>query len=688
MRKLRILKSKNRKNPEEKNIIFKLILGIIIILGFFILWKKVFAEEKNNFIITEIMYNPLGNDNKNTEWFEILAKENFIINKEWRILDKAKLKKSEKSGKYLGCHSLKNEKNENIKKGDIFRIKKGDYVIFADSNGEFKRNYPKYKGKIFYLSLNLLNKEGEVRVSRDGCKTFIKKLKYNSEMGGNNNGYSLEWDFKNKKWRESYLSGGTPGEKNSKKQKYSSKIRINEILPNPSDDERKKEFIELYNFGEKDVNLKNWLLKDNSKKGKYVFLKKVIIEAKKYLIINRSDFKFALNNSGEEKVFLLNPNKKIVSEVDYKGAKENFSYGFNEKDKKWRWSDKITAGKINIFNKIPEFKIKISKKIYKGIIAKFAIELKNIKKEKIKIKWDFGDGRKSYKIKTMHKYQKEGKYEGEVVVFNGGAFLKKKFAVDVRNFPRRKVKIVSIMPNPKGKDYKNEWMEIKNNSKKRVNLKNWSIATGGTEKKIINHPIYNNFIIKPGKSKKITGKFSHFSLNNKKCKVELRYPDGKIAYKLKYKKREGVKDNEIYKKERGGKWRWVRDNEFENKNKNNKQIVRRKILRKSNEQMEILNSKSEIIENNQNEKLVFGNNGKWSIVKKDKPTSVLLKRLSGENNFIIKNKTLNDNQKVLGVWDGYLNKKVREEDGIYYFNPKVKQKEYYLRVFFRKIFGN
>jgi hypothetical protein len=84
-------------------------------------------------------------------------------------------------------------------------------------------------------------------------------------------------------------------------------------------------------------------------------------------------------------------------------------------------------------------------------------------------------------------------------------------------------------------------------------LKGWSIATGW--KNLYNHPITEDFEIKAGKKKEITKDFSKFTLNNKQTKIELRYPDGEVAYKLKYKK-DKISDDEIYAKV-DSKWQWI-----------------------------------------------------------------------------------------------------------------------------------
>ncbi|HFC76805.1 MAG TPA: hypothetical protein ENJ27_01100 [Candidatus Moranbacteria bacterium] len=657
---------------------------IFILIGIFI-FQIVFAESIENktdkFLITEIMYNPEGRNIGKSDWIEIYNNKKydiFIDNKKYKLTESYLYKKKKPYIIKTINHNLKNS----------FNIKAGEYVIIADKIDNFKNNHPNFNGKIIDSSFNLtIDTKTKINRSYKFIKTEnnnIKNVKSNiikidKNLGGNDNGYTLEFD-KNGKWRESYIKNGTPGRKNSKKKelkKYSNKVRINEILPNPKGNEKDGEFIELYNFGKTDIDLKDWIIKDNSKKGKYLFLKNIKIKAKDFLVIYRYNYRFALNNSGGEIVTLFNPNKKKVSKISYNNSSEDISYGFDEKNKKWRWSKKITPGKNNLFSEIPKIKLKIDNKKYENIYVKFEIKLENVK-NKVKIKWDFGDGRKSYKRKTEHKYQKNGKYKGFVEVLSEGEKFKKEFQVEVEKFPKRKIKILAIMPNPKGKDKNLEWIEIQNKSNKKINLKNWIIATGSKKNKLINHPIYNKFVINPGKSKKITGKFSNFSLNNKKCWVVLKYPDGKNAYKIKYQKNK-IEDNEIYKKNKGSHWSWV---EVDKNNLSTKKTIDGK---NEKQEINIINSNNykikkeekEISKINKKENLYLSQNdiNKIKLEKFFKLNTVY----NNKNNISKKQK-----KKVLGVWS-ISNKKIREENGFYYFVPKTKKQEYYIKSFLRKI---
>ena len=463
--------------------------------------------------INELVPNPKGSD-RDYEYIELYNYGDKEINLEsWEFKDANILKKRNKKGKKLSGIVL-----------------------------------PK-KYSAFYKTVSLNNNGDEI-------KLFNPKGDEIDSVNYSNAKENFSYSFNGGKWE--WTPFLTPGKANQFKVKknYIHTVYINEILPNPHGDEKLNEYIELYNFGDQAIDLSGWILKDSSKSGKFIFPDNSRVDSRSFLLIYRPDFKFAMNNSGAEKICLLDPNKKTASRVSYFSAKENISYNFNGRG--WRWSRFLTPGAENKFNSLPKIEIKKDKKVYKNIYADFKVKINDPDEDKIKVVWDFGDGRKSYKKKTRHKYKETGKYSASLKVFDGSEEIIKKFKIKVKKFPRPKVRITRLLPNPKGKDSELEWIEIKNKSEKEINLKNWSIATGNSGKKITNHPIREDFFIRPGKVKKIMRNLSKFSLNNKKCRIELRYPDGKIAYKIKYKREDGIKDDEIYEKMKGGKWQWTK----------------------------------------------------------------------------------------------------------------------------------
>ncbi|MDR3559378.1 MAG: lamin tail domain-containing protein, partial [Candidatus Pacebacteria bacterium] len=115
--------------------------------------------------------------------------------------------------------------------------------------------------------------------------------------------------------------------------------------------------------------------------------------------------------------------------------------------------------------------------------------------------------------------------------------------------------IVSFSPNPKGSDTDNEWIEIENNSKKKINLKGWSIATGWEI--FYNHPIRTDFKIKPGQTEKLTRDICAFTLANTKDKIKLRSPDGKAIQEITYDHgKKTIAEDELYQKNKDS-WVWI-----------------------------------------------------------------------------------------------------------------------------------
>ena len=181
------------------------------------------------------------------------------------------------------------------------------------------------------------------------------------------------------------------------KKVYSDKIYINELLPAPSTTSGDDEFIELYNPTEENEDLADWILRDGSKSGKYIFPKNTILKSKTFFVVYKKDFKFALNNSGEETVYLFDPTEKEISRVKYSSAKADYAYALDGEI--WRWTPTLTPGKENVFAEILSGKIEKDETIYAGVYANFEA----IADDKAKhFTWNFGDGHKSYLQKTRH----------------------------------------------------------------------------------------------------------------------------------------------------------------------------------------------------------------------------------------------------------------------------------------------
>lgn len=319
---------------KNKPKIFIFLFFLFLIAGFF---SFVEANE-NKILITEIMYNPPGTDTKH-EWLEIFnaSSENIDLNG-WKFFEAST------------NHGLVLYQGSYILDSDT-------YAIIADDAATFHSDHPDYKNTIIDSVFSLSN-SGETIAIKNNLGEVISDLSYSSDWGSDIEGTSLEKidileSNVKENWQESYILGGTPGYENftldDKETEYSDQIRINELLPNPSGDDKSNEFIELYNFNTEQIDLENWQLKDKSGET-YTFPKK-IIGIKEYLAIYSVDTKISLNNSGEEDVSLINPNGEVIAYINYTGTnQENYSYSFKDDDV-WQWTSQPTPGAENKFDK-------------------------------------------------------------------------------------------------------------------------------------------------------------------------------------------------------------------------------------------------------------------------------------------------------------------------------------------------
>jgi hypothetical protein len=547
-----------------KNILIEYFLKVMLISAWLFIFSHKCSAEEPAVIINELMW--MGSSSSIAdEWIELKNISGSTVDFKltpWSIYKNDSLmlvvdKGAVNSGKYFLVSN--NPENYKFTNGQSILNIKPDFINTDISLSNTSAQYKLYDAPDNSGSL--------IDVADDGSGTPLagengavkKSMERNADFSDGTIASSWHTCYKPENLDDGSADCGTPGAQNSEEEKpepvvYADEIIINEILPNPSGDEE-NEFIELYNPGDENVDLSGWTLKDAGKTSHYIFHSDTIIKSGGYLVIYRKDFKFALNNSGDESVYLMDPNGEEVSKIFYDKANEGVSYNFDGNT--WRWSRFITPGEDNKFNNLPDSKTKKDKKIFVGVYADFKAEAKDKNKDQLKFTWDFGDGHKSYKKETRHKYEKAGKYEVKLKIFDGSEEKIETFKIEVKKFPRDKVKIRSLCPNPEGSDSKNEWLSIKNYSDEEINLKGWGIATG--YKKLYNHPINEDFEIKAGGERIISRKYANFSLNNEKSKVELRYPDGKTAYKVKYDKgdEKAHQENEVYERTDEG-WQWLK----------------------------------------------------------------------------------------------------------------------------------
>jgi hypothetical protein len=147
--------------------------------------------------------------------------------------------------------------------------------------------------------------------------------------------------------------------KKTTKQQYqngdlSKTVFINEILPYAQKDDTQNEWIELYNEGNKNINLGNWSLDDEEGGSKpYKIPDSMIIKAKSYLLFPRTRSKLALANKGG-KIRLFDPQGKLQQTISYKDAPKGNSFSRiilhkqdHSREIQWIWSFNPTPSAKN-----------------------------------------------------------------------------------------------------------------------------------------------------------------------------------------------------------------------------------------------------------------------------------------------------------------------------------------------------
>ncbi len=309
----------------------------LLFFGFFVLVllifpKFCFAEEKN-LIINEIMYDYPGTDNGN-EWVEIknISDLPIQIDKNYRFFDGTN-------------HLFYLFQGENT-------IQPNGFAILADDPENFLLNYPDFSGTIFKVSMSLSNTEEILKISSDKGKNWIDDISYNSSLGADGNGKSLEKDLDI--LRPSFVYGGTPGRENSTiadRIIYSQDVHISEIYSNPATGE--EEYIELVNLSDNPVDLGDWQLDDIAAggSGSYTIPKNTFIEPHNFLVFYKSQTKINLNNDGDE-ARLISPDGITLCSIPYSKNKKGQVY-IRLSDGLWNWSYSSTPKTENVLTLSP-----------------------------------------------------------------------------------------------------------------------------------------------------------------------------------------------------------------------------------------------------------------------------------------------------------------------------------------------
>lgn len=354
------------------------------------------------------------------------------------------------------------------------------------------------------------------------------------------------------------------------------KIVISEIYPNPQGIDFESEFIELKNIGGQEINVKNWLIKNNLQEYKIsnADFPITLVPSGGFFILPRPITNISLNNNGDIiQVFADNGIK--ICEAEYKTyALEGASY--INSGKEWVWTSKTTPNQDNLYiplNRAPNAFIDTTgiNEIFVGEeISLDASDSFDPDGDRLSYLWNSSDGKEATGVCIKKSFSLSGEYDINLKVadvYNHEDNLKFKVKVldelwpkpmedpATRDFPADyqasfgDVIISSIMPNPEGDDSA-EWIKLYNNENYPVSLSGWTLddIEGGSHAFQIPEDVVimakDEFIFEREK----TG----IALNNNGDEVRLFDRDGNLISSVQYDKSDENEEIKFLSEGEGG----------------------------------------------------------------------------------------------------------------------------------------
>jgi len=539
-------------------------------------------------VINEFVSDPADED---VEWIELYNTTNKEINLEsWTI--------EEGSGAKTTLEGVMGSSNENkffvIEKPKGNLNNKGDIIILRDDYGTLI-------DQVTYGNWDDGNTENNAPVASD---PYGVARKFDGQNSFNNdNDFAITATLTKgtsniitKTEEEQELVDDISAEEKAL-YNYSKDIIISEVFPNPFGSDSEDEFIELYNKGERDVDLLGWRLGDESKK-KYKFKyandanlrqETPIIKASEYLVIYRSESKIALNN-GNDSVKLYQPLKDEPCQVvEYEKAIEGWSYVNTQiatnleqiaTNNKWVWSEVMTPGVINIIKTInhpPIVDFDCPEEVLVGAPVIFdSSDTVDEDGDELKFSWDFGDSATNTLAIAEHTFFKQGAWTVKLTVSDGENEVEKERIIKVvgdlnmdgvettgllrhsvplslHSIPRNDNVIINeFLPNPKGADAEGEFIELYNQGSDNVNLINWKVddSEGGSKPYTFDIDLWLN----SGMYYVLGREESGLALNNTTDAVRLFDNFNELVEEIEYEK---AVEGEAYARGKNNKWFWT-----------------------------------------------------------------------------------------------------------------------------------
>jgi PKD repeat protein len=391
--------------------------------------------------------------------------------------------------------------------------------------------------------------------------SLIRKI---DGQDGNNDYYDFVLTGTITKGQSNIISNTTLEGEKIEQVSGSSKIIINELLPNPTGADDEEEWIELKNISTETISLIGWKLGDASTK-RYE-IKQGSISTGGFIFFKRSMTGIALNNTGGDEVGLYNASGTKLDSIKYTGsANEGESYAKRD-DNSWTWSIKLTPGAKNIVegkSAAPIIAIDTDTEVAVGDPVVFdASDTTDPEGDEITFVWDFADGDTDDGVLVEHRFAKEGIYTIKLVATDKtGNKAEKSVIITVKNAVDflggishtavENIKISEFVPNPAGSDT-TEFIELFNPTDEDIDLSGLKLddEEGGSRA----YTIPEGTVIAAGEYKIFGKQDTKLALNNTSDSVRILYPDGTILTEVSY---DDVPEGSGYIQDAEENWIWT-----------------------------------------------------------------------------------------------------------------------------------
>jgi len=325
-------------------------------------------------------------------------------------------------------------------------------------------------------------------------------------------------------------------------------VYINEILPDPAENDAENEFIEIYNAGNVDVDLLGWRLDDSKLDDSSEFIFEdggvtTLLLSGEYRVLMRTETEIVLNNDIDS-VYLFNADGIEIDSHEFLSPSSGRSIGRkSDLIEEWQIFPVPTPGGINIHNNNPPVSIieiqQDSKYMKLNVTGESSFDSDG---DQLTFLWEFEDGIFDERQNPLiYEYLTEGDKTVSLMVtdeFGSVAEASIVFSAALKSdedqvpedpvpepepepipdpdIPFPLVYINEILPNPDGDDAENEWIEIYNAGDVAVNLLGWKLDDSklfdDKEFVFMEEGMQTNFL--PGEYRVLTRPQTNIILNN------------------------------------------------------------------------------------------------------------------------------------------------------------------------------